>query len=732
MPTIIATFFIDDIPATTNIPEVWTFQDGILPFIGEFQVPTGGGNLLLKKTLQKKSVTLKMSVNAQSLEVRNLWALSVQPSDNPATEIVEIADRRWFWNYAHILRRFNMRQRSGFKSIARNDLFELQDVVPEVWYWKWSTADGRGLSPWKATEALEDAIKTATAIESRFVTGGNEESGISPIFREGVKKLDALLPVEQQVLDDNGDTAIARIMSFLPGCAIFVDFEGNIIVRHKPSEDEGNILKNMGPPIVGGHLVKVVSNAAKRAKHADVLFTREIEVRFDSTEEGEPSGQTGVRDELKREIENVLPLPDVGLKGSDGKIIAQGTYVTFDQAFDLWGKIALPGGAFAPKLSHRIVRRGLIPFMDLFSAYGVAGLFSPNADWVARIAAVRQHYRKTFRLNSQWTERALSIKAERVATVDNVSGMRSRSPVFSDYAVIGNQKTFVNDPDLQFYSMNVDGYPAGGKIDSDTKLTPATVTILDADQGIVHVDYDSDNYGMYTTFLPSKISTSGPGRPASGNLRYRGRVYAFNQCLPNGIAASELTKQFKLAFIVTMIPASPNNRQQLHRVRVSPVDVQKLVGRKIADSNGPPVELRVGMGVETARVRWLDGAAARIEQAFGITPGEPNLSGLVINENPGQADEKTTGASLNNIALGVAARYYETTVDRYVGEYTSHFAPSVLPYGYASQISHILNPKGDFVTKVNFPKEIPAMELLGYLPSSTRNTILKVPPGKVA
>src|SRR3972149_6974699 len=77
------------------------------------------------------------------------------------------------------------------------------------------------------------------------------------------------------------------------------------------------------------------------------------------------------------------------------------------------------------------------------------------------------------------------------------------------------------------------------------------------------------------------------------------------------------------------------------------------------DARGPVMEIRVPPSLETARVTWLDAREQDLEKLFGIREGVPDLTGLVLNDV-----SSVGGASLQAIALAIAARTYGILTDR--------------------------------------------------------------------
>lgn len=653
------------------------------------------------------------------VRAQNLWVLNVQPGPDPFVSRVTIADRRWMWSYGHILRRYNMRRRTGVKMLtASNVQPAINSTAAQIAYWAWSLKNN---VPWTAKDVLEDVLKEVGDIEKEYA------GSAPPIKIDGrIAKSVKGIPVEDLQVDDAGDQAVERILAYLPEAACYVDYDGSIVVTSRATGDEEGVLKAILPELVGDGHSDLVENALVRPKEIHVLFTREVEVRFDFLENSSASStQTALVDE--RRMENVLPIPDYSLT-VNSRTVARGTYLTMDQAFTAWGNLPIIGKS----MDHWMIQRAFIPHMDLWAAIGLAGE-RPNdrgelENWPGRIGAVQQHYRRTFRVNPRWTDRILSMRAYRVSTIDPQSGQRGPAPAFGDYSILYTQRSLwknIAQGQNGDYVINRTAYPSDGVLGADADLSPAEVSIPDSDQGIVHVDYKPNPvWGMNETILPGQVDQDSMPCADIGN---RTRPISFDTVI-GGKQPPKLSSSFKLAVIVTCVPSSPNTDQQLHRVVIKPTDVSDSLPASqrtgLSEARGPIMEVRIGAQVETARIAWIDSRATDIEKIFGVVAGDPDLSGLVINE--GAEGGGQTGASINAIAKAAAARIYASLVDRYEGGMAGYMNGQVRPAGWLPEVRHELRTNGEAVTVVEMPGEIPKLSLFGWLDSASRAAILRL------
>ena len=737
------------VPILNSSPAKWRFREGPHPTIEEFDVMPSSLRRLLLGLSSTEPVEILLSSGRRKQVIKEVWILEAAPTDNPHIARVRCADRRWMWPYGHILKRYNMRRNVGFRGIKRQDIFNLQDIVPDVWYARYSL-EKQNVDPpsgkWETQSMLRDVLIEAGKTEKEF-RGVTFPIDIDPTISKKV-------PVESLELDDATPGSVARAVGFVPEAGITCDANGAIRVWNKASGKQAAELKKLGRrneidtgELQGmGHIV-FVDNRRTRPKAIRVLFTREVEVRFDHLEKKSASSTTTAVGD-RRIVDNVLSNPDVELTiinpDGGGKVtVPQGTWVTFDQAM---GTAPDNGFGVAPglnqNLDHFFLQRAFIPFMDLFAALQLTGTLDPDADWPSRVAALQSNWRRTYAIPRRWWDQSLSVRAYRTATIDQVSGRRAPAAVYSDYALLGNQRTFILQASAGFdlsYAINVDGYPKGPiqggvpSIEANTKLAPAEVAIIDHDQGIIRVDYKIDPYRVYDMILPSQLEVDAMPHGNIKNAPFESARPITFDSLIDANKPPRMTSKHRLAMIVTMVPAAPNDKRQLHPITVKPGDVRDLLPSGLqaglSNAKGPVWEVRVGPRWEVARVGWKDSRFKDIEAIFGLgSPNAvPNLKGLVTNEDPAGGSSLKAGASLNQIARGIAARIYASLVDRHEGTSAGDMNSSVRLEGWMDQVTQEISPNGVASTKVSLPEKIPEMDFLAFLDSSTRAIIMRQP-----
>lgn len=698
---------IGGFPCLGSSAVTWVLRAGTKPYVGDFDMHPKDAAELFSRSSRGTPVELVLSDGVTTRRVQNLWVLQLVPGESEHIVRVRLADRRWMWSHALVVGFYNIPRHVGQKRITATNERVLQPVVPRLQYAAWSLTVGKdgNSAPWDARTMLQDVIRKAESVSL---------GGPAPVRFEdgGVRDI----PVQDLRVTENGDAAVARALGYLSPADVYVDDAGAVVVYNRATGREAQVLNQLGAEIVARGHAEIVDSRLLRPRTIEVYFVREIELRFDFAEAG---GQTQVAGEEPRSLDNVAPVPDFTLEIGDKKH-PTGEYLTFDELFAAWGNLPQPHKpGTGPPLSHSLLQKAMVPFMDLKAVIGLVGTFDPNADWSGRLSACDQHYRQTFRINQAWMARIRSIRPYRVATVDPTTGSRGPATAWADHCKLSTTRAmFKNIAHGLEYAVNVDGLEsAGAELGDDKHPAPAHVSIPDPDQGIIHLAYEGDPLRHYEMILPSKLS----GAPC-GNLRDRGRPLTFDSITNGNMTQVKLSANFVMAVIVTVVPAAPSGLDQFHKITVSPDMVASLVAQPIGPCLGPVMQIFVG--IETARIRWLDSRKTDIEKAFGQKGGNPNLSGLVLNEgDPSSGDGD--GASLWAIAKGTAARVWGGLVDRYQGDKTGALT-GVVPQGWADEVRHEVATSGEVTTHVRLPDRVPEVNLLSLMPAHVRNHLMKL------
>lgn len=684
------------IPLKTTPAVGWDFTPGVTPYERVFRVSSANADKLAKIT---DDVTLVVEAAGRPrLEVKKLSIMSIEPTNHRDFKFVRVSDSRWKWPSAFVTRQYNVPRRTGdYKRLSQDGVpVQVQQVVAEVAYARWS------LYPRDNPTAVWTAHLTVADILEAVVGAGNYRV-VFPSQRKGTV-------VGARFFAD-GASAIHQALAFLPGSNVKLDEEGRAVVYDELDGSDARLLEK-GPVYRGPSLSTVVDWKRRRPIRVDVLFEREVELRFDSKDE---AGTTESLDD--RLVENVAPLPDVSLT-INGQTYASGTWVTFDALFGYW---PVPGSGRVA-LTHTTVQQKFMfkGFLDSYARPN--GATEPDVPWAQRVACVLNHYRQTYRVTSRWMDRIKAIHPYRIALMDPVKGTRARASVFSNYAVkptvMGLVKAAAEGSTARIW--NVNGYSA--LLSGSKQSAPATISIEDDDQGIFTINYALDRNGEVAKIYPSAVVgvDSTGAKIASYDLRKmqkgRGEALATDYC--------RLKSAHKLAVVLTVEPGAPNDERICHLETVGPEAASKSLGVEIGACNGPVWTILVKSRFMKARTEWLDTYAdnGATDEAFGLTAfkksKEPQLSKL---------GQPTNWREVREVAIAAASALYATLLDHPEGQHVIRLDPSIRPTGHASSVEHSLRPDGGTRTTITFPRTVHGVDIAGILPAEIQKRILGSP-----
>jgi hypothetical protein len=725
---------IGGVPVLASAPAGWTLTEGAYPTTEEFAI--SAQHVAAIRGMLGQPVEIEWEVNNVQVRVRDVYPVNILQGESPAVFRVRVQDRRWLWPYAHILRRFNMRRTVGFRRIKRQDELQLQDVVDRVWFKPWSLfSEGQGdESRWKPSDIILHVLGELAEAERQY-------SGRAFPIRVAIPKVNQL-DVEEFEIDDDGASAVQRIMQLIPEAGITVDPDGTVRVFSRVDGGEFDLVG--GPRYVDTPLPFFADNSVRRPREIHVLFTIEAEVKFDYREID--LGGTG--SDLAKDVErknrylwNVVSVPDPAIV-VDGEERVQGSFVRIHDYVKAVAQQSVPNGMMpgwlTPEAIQRYLRFAAIPGNSGVREFALQGFegSDPRNDWAARLSALQQHWRSTFQLPQQWVDRALNIRAYRVATIDPISGTRAPAQVWADHLLIGSRRSWIRDAyefgdGAMSYAYQVESWKP--RLDDTTKPAPATVSIVHEDLGVFRVDWEADPYRLYEVVVPGRWD--GSVVPFGDIRQISDTAFAHPVCLNHSLSVlgiPRLEPTWEMSVILTLVPAAPNDDRQLFKVIVKPSDVADLLpdhaAASAARSFGPIWEARVKPGYEVARVRWLDDRAEDIEKLFGLREGTPNLDGLVINiENPTRGTFER-GASLKAIARAVAARIWASLADHWEGGRTGPMYPEPLWQlkGWADRVRNEVNPAGVASGQTTLVEQLPMLDFTTYLDSSTRRLIQRM------
>ncbi len=691
---------------TASRPVSWALQTGFDPVQRIFECHRTAADSLEKNV--GKAVTLSITTSDGSkAEFKGLYIVGQMPSTHPHLRAYLVADRRWLWKRKWVYRYFNVPRRTGDTFFLEGEPRAIAPLDDTFTFKDWSVHANK--KRWTATEALEEVLKAV--------------DGQTPTFDD---KPTAEVSIQGNETDDDGSTAVARVMAKCPGFGCFVGMDGKVHVLNMRKVAAADAMLAKKFSVLGSPEVATARLQGVRPKSITVLFTREVEIRFDSVTESDDVPTIGANSPF---MENVLPVPDASLDvtiNGQSTTVAQGTWITLAQAITAWNRDT-PSGI--TPLSFEVIRKTWLRGNHLEARYASIGRLTPDANWVARIATLREHYRQTYRISQRWMRRIKGLRNYRVAVFDVISGVRSPTSVYMDYCAKPSRKGYFKGPEEQWAWLNVHGYPGdGGNPDTDGSKAPALVSILDQDIGIIHVDFHADPSGRWADTIPALVvDESGAEHPVNLNMSdWRRKPIAANAKVFGTNTGVELARAHRVCCILTAIPAAPNDETQFHAITLSPAD---FTG-KLADigtsgqGDGPAWTTRVNAQIVTARCAWKQSEAGSLyEGLFGLpsvqAPKSVQVDKILVNRD-----------ALREVAQAKAASLWSMLMDRHDGQKITHFdgdAKSV-PTGNIDLVAFTLATNGACFTEFTATPMVNGIDPFAMLPDSIRTAVLGLVP----
>jgi len=665
------------IPVAANQPHEWTLTAGTKPQQRRIEVSLDAATAIMACRGEPVEYAFE-APGHPAVRVRDLRIVALLAGSTPYSRSILVADKRWFWSRVHIVRDYNLRRRSGEARLVGEGNFRVENAVQaaDVAYAAWSLVNNA--TRWTAAEMVADVFRAL---------GGASVPAIS----RGVE-------VEDLTLNDAGDVAAQKALEYVAGYNVTVDLDGTVRVFDSRDASEASMVAAAGPPGVspGGYRA-MADRANARPRGVEILFEREVELRFDYVE-GESPSSTARDGAEERRLENVLPLPDVSLSVA-GRTLYRGTWVGIDDYLSALSGLQ-PAHANGP-LTHAVIRQYYLQMWHLLSdRYGRDVSGNPDIVWLRRIAAIRQHWRKTFRVLPPWRDRIRSMRAYRIGTIDTETGTRAPSEAFMDYlskpSFAGLAKTVTQNTDI---GHQVAGYQA---LLSSSKAAPARVTVLDEEAGILRVDLTRDPFGEADELAPGNV----PRLPTREAGQTRGQALVT-------WATATLNEAFGLAVVLTCVQAAPNTSGRLHAEQVTPEEAEKVLGRPIGKCDGPTWTVAIGGNLQPARFAWSDVHAPQIDQAF--YRGDISFPDTLVNRE-----------AIRALAEAEAARIYGTLLDRVDGSFSVRINPDVRVTGALSMVTHGIATSGEVTTTLMLAAEREPLNAMAFVPTSVQRAVRKL------
>ena len=621
------------IPLAGTTGVAWRITAGTAPYTT--QVTVHRSQAAAMRALRGQPSTLRVTDSrGGTTTIEQVYVLHEAPSDSPARAMFVIADRRWKWPYRLVVRDYNVPRKTGDRTAFGNVPVETRVTVDLYDYLPYSIQDDG--TRWDGRGALSDVLDIVDpgAWEIASLPTGDGESG--------------QVTLQNVTLRDAGDAALARLLSYIPGADVYVAPSGKVVVYD--SLDLSAIRDHLaGLPIAtrAGDAIVEVQRTAIRPSRVVVHYQREVEALFSYSDDY--GGNTSVTPNRNAPyMECVIPTtdPETTITEFDpesgtiaSKTVPAGTWVEASQWLELMDSLR-PDGA-APWTFETIRAHWITGLEGVLCPTGAD--LATNASVMARVSALRQHFRQTFRLNQRFMRRVRDIRAVRVALLDPVTGARAPAGVWGQACYVTNDKGARLGREVYRNVDHLAESDAGTPIIS-TYTSPADVTIVDPELGIIRVDWILPPAGTASSIVPSMlVGEDGEPRVLSRDLAEQDdEPFAFGVRTESAANGIFLDDTMRVRILVTVTPSAPNDARQFHRIPVRADAVRGLFRRDvgIADGSGPDFEVFAPPGEITARyaLDQEDPAAATLGALFGLTAEGvegPDLPGYVLANEGG-------------------------------------------------------------------------------------------------
>ena len=652
----------------------WTFSAGTTPSqtlieITDDLIPAFQGIIG-----QPKKLTIAAHGHPK-IEVDGIYAIDVRAGSKPYLAVVRLSDVRWLWQKQMILASYNIPRRSGDKRVISFTSIENIKLADDRVYNAWSLNNGK---PWTAQEIIADIIgKTDNAFK----------------FDLGDLKLTDSVPQSIRITA-TVDRALDIAMGGMSAVSVTVDTDGMVVFYSTLNQRDLAFLDPVKDLTLDG-CIRMMDRSKLRPSKVNVYFAREIELRFDYlTNNGTATVE---RDDPQDPpiLENVIQQPETQLLYKDGKTRTQGTWVNIqDYLLAIAGaEYDMIGQAQGP-LNDAKIRAN---YMGLWYAverdYTHTKLGGVDQLWVSRLAAIRDHYRKTFRLTPKWRDRISSLRAYLVSLIDPETGARGPSPVFTNYITKpsgfaisqsgGTEGLNNSDVGRQVFGWN--------RVLSKASIAPAEVRVIDPDAGVFTFAFKADPWREAEDRAPGSVK-------ALPKFRVTGKFPTPDQVSEANVLWTTvgLIPEFQAAFILSVIQAAPNSTSRYHKIEVTPEAAGLTSGIfNIGKCEGPELDLFVPEYEQTCRVAWLDDQSSIILGAFWDNKDSVEIpDSLIVNED-----------IIKSLAEAYAAQNYVALMDRPDGKAVFPIEPKLVVNGCVQFVSHAINTNGTATTTVTISNE---------------------------
>jgi hypothetical protein len=673
-------------------PITWTSRPGVLADRATWLLDAGTADAIFAR--RGEPMDLVYDVGDGPVTVRGLYVLALEPGDNPYTKRIRVADRRWKWARRWVSRDFNLRRKTGDQRILNNTM-ELATAFFD---------DTIGYAPW----SLKDEVTPWTALDVIDAILGDELEEVA--YTVTVKR-PIELRVEELPIDSDGATALARALEFTPGLDIKLNEDDGLPALYDVADGSHvEVIDECGPPNVGSGFPGVSDRRAERPRSVRVLFTPEVEVRV-TADHADPITHApvtlfdGIGFGVSFRLVPVIAISDPSFVTTEYGTLNAGSWMPLHEWLEDVNSAA-NGGLLANGrhnnilLSEDRLLKHLItpshPLERLDVLYAVDKFGNRDATWSNRMGQLKGAYRQIYQIHRSLLDRVRSWTLTRVAVMDEANQTRGSTQVWTDWVKrpswAGIEERGMG---LLAFPWRVEGY--ADRLE-DAIGAPASVTVMERDTGTLRVvpkvsEWENAEMVFFGRFEADEM----PAYSAAISYKWH---------------QQKLAQAHKMSLIITAIPAAPSKRERLHAEEVTPREVSALVGYDVGQGEGPPIDIRIGPGLQTARYAWLDDADSEWA-SWWAGKGGP------INDKPGLIN----GEILKGIARAAAAQVYDTYMDVPDNAHSVGLTSKARISGAITSVRHSLARDGSASTMIRTSAQVLERNPWQRMPDSLRRIL---------
>lgn len=716
----------------------WKLSTGVAPYqtIASVHKSRWGD---IEKMLGKPQVLKISDGRGRTYNIRNVYPLHEVPSSTPNQRSFLISDLRWLLPYKLVVRDYNHTRKTGDRNSYGDAVpAETQQTVDVFGYLAVTLKESK--FKWTGRTMIEDVLSQLFDNSSDYFVdsfplvgnprgGGNEQNQLN---------------IQNVSIRDSGDAAIARAMSFVPGVDCYVSPDGTFRIFDATNFAVSEYIANeLSKTTWDGNPSLKVSKKMLRPSAIIVHYQRKVEVAFTFSDDWSDSTRAApLRD--RAYLENVIPTTDISTEVNeyDPELniyvrkpnIRQGTYIRAYEWVEAMGE-KTPWAAFPWEFDT--IRR-LWVIGDLEGCLGARADqdSDPRGRATSRVSALRDHLRVTFRVNKRFMDRVHEILPERVGVFDPVTGTKQHAGVWGQCCVLTANKalriTSHTNPTPANAYINIDNYPTPGNTLLETPISTALVDVVDSKQGILRVQWLPWINGAVENIIPCLLTNENNQQTVP--QRDLGVQDQFTIVPGTKIGEQSLdfmlSEKCKLAIIASVIPAAPNNRNQLHQESVTFDDIKDLIPNsgKVEPGEGPVLHLFVPPSEASARFGYKDEQFADITLSalLGLDSDDPNQAGITLGQPFDGYEFVNYESEIKPHARAVAAEAYSSFLDMQNGRLVTEMPGALKIAGNITSSGVVVGsaPSAKTMAFHEFTLSSKTLDRFSILPESVRHLIL--------